>query len=217
MRSSATSSGLRRVFQHGGKRTCRCKRGLSGSALLLAAGLSVAITSCSGDEASSGTATSGTSLVTTTSAPASTTTLFQLPSTTTTNPDDPLKTFATQDYPAVVSAALNPANPAHPGLARVATGPQLESWRRGLAAGQQRGESVRGLLEYRDAAVIERSQGTAKVRVCVKQQLIVYGPDGAILQAPGAPNSSVNVLDLVVEDARWKVIDTRNDGLACSS
>lgn len=178
--------------------------------LVVALGILAASTGCSDNQSGS----PPTPSTAASPAPSTTSTSFRLPTTTTTSPDAPVLQ-SIESYRLVLLDAFDPLEPSHPRLSQVATGAQLESWRRGMADGQSRGESLRGELQFRKTRVLELQTDTAKVETCLGDGLSLFGPDGVIRERSTGLNWGFRVFSLVAEGGQWKVSDTKDDGVSC--
>lgn len=143
----------------------------------------------------------------------STTTTSAVAPTTTAAPDEQDVLSAYQGFWDAYLAAADPMDPAHPDLARFATGASLERIRSSFTEHFKRGEVIRGSVDL--APVIEDiKNSSADLRDCYLDQTHVFdSATGEQVDPPGDATFEV-VVTLQLVDGGWKVasLDKVADG-----
>jgi hypothetical protein len=110
-------------------------------------------------------------------------------------------------------AAADPMDPAHPDLARFATGASLDRVRKSFADHFARGEVIRGKVHL-SPSVEDLTDDTATIRDCYLDQTHVFdAASGKQVDDPGEATFEV-VAVLVADHGTWKVstLDKVGDG-----
>lgn len=172
--------------------------------------LAVACGGDDGDDATSDTATTTVASTTTSTAPATTTTSTTVaPTTTTVSPEEEVLAAYRKAWEQQ-RLAMDPPDPAHPGLLASHADPALTRILADLAARQRSGLAYRGSVSL-DPQIESMGDGTAVVIDCVHE----VGVDVEL-----ATGRNLNPVDesiqrwntMILEDGEWKRSDQRSGG-----